>query len=830
MRLFSHSSPFLSRKASMLPSFLYGAVALAGMTGHAEAQDAQVEDVKITRETGELSPRKLEVLKIPRPIVVIDPKTLEQEHLMCLDDFALKLPNYRPNTGGLGAYPYNSLAAIRGVGIVAGAATDWGGESDTGFVLDNVFWKYAGFQRGNFIDLQSVEVALGPQGTTGGKNTTVGSIVIRTQLPSFTRQTTLETSFGNYDRITQKVSTTGPIIEDKLAYRISAYFDKGDGWIRDQATGADYLNTDQWGVKGQLLYVGDAVTDRLIFSYYASHAYDAYNQGPFADTFLIYANGTRPASTYAQNLARIGRPLLTLDPYKPYLSREGGSSARYLTVSNELNWNIGENVLTSISAYGFARDFGKFWTDGNQQLQLVGGAMDPYIEQFSQEVRLSSPKEQELEWVGGLYGFYEYIWNRMHHYDAGVDAAKWFNRPALLPGLRNNWDGKVRTFQIAAYGSATYHFDEQWSLTFGLRNSYEIKEGSNFSWQTLFPGPYSAAEQVAALRAAGGQGFFDTGGQSASHNFITAIVNPKHQLNENILVYGLFGYGEKAGAASTATRPIIDDKGNFKSQPPVIGKPAVSWDYEIGVKTNWLDGTLILNANLYWNDIYNFHAILADTTQANSLGDAIRVNYLGNVPHVRLRGAEFDGRWRPIERLWINFTGAYTEARYLDFANAPPPNDWLWPTPNPAPADFIRAPKALSRSNSRLEGLPWWSFNIGFNYDYPLGNALRDLGEWVDRPVTAFAYANASWFDKSQLTNPWSIFQYWQPAYAIVNAGVGLRADDNRYSLGLWVKNIADERPILSWSPGSASTPATVGIPTSPNFPRRFGATLLVKL
>src|SRR5690606_31170844 len=153
---------------------------------------------------------------------------------------------------------------------------------------------------------------------------------------------------------------------------------------------------------------------------YSSHSYDGYNQGPIGDSSLIYANGTLPAATYAQNLwTRLGRPVLTFDPYRPYLVGQGGYRARYLTVTNELNWTIGENTLTAITGYGLAKEDSQHFNN-NQLTALIGGPMDDYAEQFSQEVRLSSPKDQPLEWTGGLFGYYEYLYSRMHHFDVGT--------------------------------------------------------------------------------------------------------------------------------------------------------------------------------------------------------------------------------------------------------------------------------------------------------------------------------------------------------------------------------------------------------------------------
>jgi hypothetical protein len=375
--------------------------------------------------------------------------------------------------------------AIRGLGTALSGGTSVGYQSETGFVVDNVPWLQPEFAWGDWTNISSFEIAYGPMGTAGGKNTDVGAIFITTELPSFAQKAQVETSFGNYNHFIEKLNVTGPILDDRLAYRFTGYFDKAKGWIHDGGTGQDYLNTNRGGVRFQLLGVGDGFTDRLIFSYNASSEYAAYGEGAgsgsatatIGDSFLVYANGTRPASSYFQTIAtRLGKPILTTNPYVPFLGRDGPDPSLAATMSNELNWQIGENTLTAISAFGYGASRMHDFSD-NQRLQIGNGTgdMDTYIIQTSEEIKLSSPKNQKLEWIFGLYSLYEDAWNKMHHTDFGVDAAKWLNNPAALPGLVDRFHTAARDFQIAGFGQATYHFDEKLAFTFGLRDSYDIR-------------------------------------------------------------------------------------------------------------------------------------------------------------------------------------------------------------------------------------------------------------------------------------------------------------------------------------------------------------------
>jgi len=821
-------------KSSWLLGVSFLTLAAAAQT--ARAQDAQVEDVKVTangQNAAGLTRQEEKVLqKTPRSADIVNGQKAEVEHLERLNDFSQLVPNYRPGISN----PQTSRPAIRGIG--QGSGTGNGTESDTGFIIDNVFWKSSGFQWSDFVELDNIEVGLGPQGTAGGKNTTVGNIVVRTQLPSFERKATVETSFANHSHVIEKLNVTGPIIDEKLAYRITGFYDKDQGLFKDALTGQGYLDSNRWGARGQLLYVGDTITDRLIFNFSRSDEYNNNTSGPFSDSFLQYVNGTAPA-TYAQTLkTRLGRSVLSYDPYRPVNVGTGTLSSRQRTVSNELTWTPGEYTFSAISAYGNFRLLpinGK----GNQLLDIVNSHTNNWTDQFSQEFRVTSPKEQPLEWVGGFYGLYEKIWNYSEAI-YGADAARWYNvpfpgqvskydpktDPALLQGFDYHQDGKSTTVHLAAYGQATWHFNEQFATTLGLRNSYEQRTGSNFAWEQYYSTKYSPSVIDAAFKAANnGAGVYDTGGVSKGRNMFTGIINPSYKVNDNVLVYALVGRGEKSAAVNFST-PIVDANNNFVALQPVLTKAEVSWDYEIGAKTNWLDGKLISNINAYWTDVYNFQANIVDTSYVDNTGNILAKTLLSSIPHVRLEGVEFNARWNPLERLWLNAAAAYTGAFYIDYLNAPPPPGF----------QYKGGPATLPRSNTRWENLPKLAFSVGAVYEHPLGAAFANFGEWANRSVTAFGYVNANWQDRVQFTSPLEPIQYWQPPYTIVNVGVGLRTDDDRYTFSLWAKNLLDRRELAntnsttttsSWTQGNATTPATIGLTQTP---RAFGGSLLVKL
>jgi iron complex outermembrane receptor protein len=798
-----------------------GGQAASTATQGGAASTATVQDVVVNlghSHGGHGAGEKLkeEVLtKTPQSGNVITSTTITDQQIDNLNDVAQYVAGYRPNITSARA----SRMAIRGVGISQGSGGS-GAFSDTGYVVDDVYWQNPAFTWGDLIDVSSVELLYGPTGTAGNKNTDVGSLIFHTQLPSFDDKTTIAVNYGTYNRTRDTINTTGTLIPDTLAYRFSGYVNHGDGPYRDGYSGSTYLDTNRAGLHFQLLGVGDNWSDRLSFTYNGSNEHNDYLTGTVGDTSLVYANRTIPKTTFFQNmLTKLHWPVLTVDPNTPYIARDGRDPTHVLMLTNTFNRQIGENTFKSISAFGYAASRLDGFSD-NQLLELGfgSGGMDSYILQGSQEFRLSSPKDQPFEWTTGLFTFAEYTHDDMHHWEFGYNSAQWLGYPGAIPGLTPWWIPKSSDFQAAPYGQATWHVNEQAAITFGLRDSYEIRyRATDYEGGFIYGLPITPAQQAFATAAAGGYFTSSSGGFTSYHNGVIGIVNPQYKFNDNILLYALVGRGDKAGAVNTSAGDSASWSAAAKtftlaSFAPPFTKSTISWDYEVGAKTNWLDGKLISNVNLYWNDLYNFQLAASRVIATSPV--TLTQTFLGTAPLVRLRGVEFVQQWSPIEQLTLNLTGAYTEARYISYPDAPAPADYA----------FAGGPPQLSLSNTRVPGLPWWQINGGYAYHLPVGRIFASLGGWLgEQSYTVFHYTNAAWFDKAQYTSPLSFVQYWQPAYVLFDAGFGFHTDDRRFQVTLWGKNLFNNRPFTSWSPGSSSAPTTVGISTQG--PRLLGVT-----
>lgn len=183
--------------------------------------------------------RKESAQDVPLGVTTVAGAELGIQHLDRVADYTAKVPNFsalQQNTRVSGLY-------IRGLG---GNASNDGAEGGVGLIVDGVFFTHVGFSWLDFVDLEGIEVVRGPQGTLLGKNTTIGAVIVKTAKPQFTPEYALSATYGDRGRYQLRANTTGPLIKDKLAYRLTFATDQGGGWIPNAYNGDKLLNNGRW--------------------------------------------------------------------------------------------------------------------------------------------------------------------------------------------------------------------------------------------------------------------------------------------------------------------------------------------------------------------------------------------------------------------------------------------------------------------------------------------------------------------------------------------------------------------------------------------------------
>lgn len=494
-------APFaLSVLAASLAGPAHAADAPAAPDGAASAAEGDVPQQSLGAVTVRARNRIEKVQNVPLSVSVISGKELDRELAYDIGAITKRAANVIRNAGNSRTF---SLS-IRNVGKVSQTEAQ---DTSVGVIQDGVNLAYAPLTSFDFFDIDSVEVARGPQGTLLGKNSTMGVIVINTRKPSFTPDASWSIGLGQRHTVISQFAAGGPVFDDLLAWRGSLTVDKGAGAYSNS------YNPDQ------TFYDRDRVSGRLQLLLRPSSDFSARlsvdiqpKGGEFYNGLTVH---TPQPTTYSNGVTTLGvnsldiraklarrwfadRGLFTydrdwlnntnvnLDNQRPLITSLNGASL-------EAKLTLGDaHELTSITAY---RDY-HFHARNDEgtpfDISLNGGGKVDAYRQRSQELRISSKAGGFVDYQFGTLFFVNSVDFGQQGWNAGwgSDAGAWFATAlqyntldtdgAGRELLRNSLDGLnkgaaqwVRNRSTAIYGQADWHFTPAVTLTTGLRLTRE---------------------------------------------------------------------------------------------------------------------------------------------------------------------------------------------------------------------------------------------------------------------------------------------------------------------------------------------------------------------
>jgi iron complex outermembrane recepter protein len=808
----------------------------AAASAPAADNEAKALDAVVVR-----SRNRIERLQdVPLSISVVQGTELERLSAYGIDAITRRAANVSWNLGN----QRTSSLSIRGVGKIGQTEAQ---DPSVGVIVDGVNYAYNALTSSfNFVDVDTVEVTRGPQGTLLGKNTSLGVVNVTTRRPSFTPTADYTLEFRQRGGFAGTAAVGGPVVDDLIAWRGSFSVDRGQGDIENQYNrDITYTNTDR--VSGRVQFLVTPSSDfnaRLAFDLQPRAGETTNGRTVFTPTPTTYANGS--PNTAVDNASRLSRRWFSqntgysVGDYYAFLSNNGqqplvtGSRG----ASAELNWKLdGGHTLTSISAYKDYH-FDAVNDEGTpfDVYRNAGGFWNDY-RQASQELRISSAAGGFVDYQGGLY--YIDVHNEADYRRAwGNDAGAWFasnaqyNRldadPAgrllmlnSLANLTSSYNSpvgvqEIRNKSAALFAQANWHLSEPLTLTTGLRFTREDRQNagrstlnSSGSAPELNPDAvgtddaiaqkYFGVATYAALTAAQKQQVADARairksqlgvlfGQTQAEPFRKTqpafVISPSYKTSEQLTAYFSYQHGEKAGISQLV------------NGVSTLVQPEKTNAFEAGFKSALFDKTLVLNADVFLMNItdYQQSVRIVDqyTTALNNDGTFYYTSATGNVPKVRVSGLEVDGVYAGIANTTLRFSGAYNKAIYKDFRNAA----------QPVENGYAGASPYRDISGQPLAGAPKYSVNVGGDYRLPV------RGDKVFH-TSANVSANSSYYSDNSLS-AYSVI----PKSALVDWAIGVGTQNRSFDVSLIVKNLFnDDTPrSKTWNSSSPAIPRSVGI------------------
>ena len=355
---------------------------------------AEIEEIKVTAQK-----REENVQDVPISVSTFSDDFFTRSNVNTLRDMARYAPNLTLPQSSTVA---NQRIIMRGVGSVGNSAI----EPTVAVFIDGVYYPRPSSIVGSMTDLERAEVLRGPQGTLFGRNASMGALNIVTKNPTDEHEGRIAFGYGDYDekRVSGYVNSA---ISEMASARLSFQVSGRDGYGTNTYTeGGSRSTVGDWGdmtVRGKLLLTPSATTDVLLAADYSR----LRNEGAVAE----FIGDTAPGQSL-HGLARIlppGELPEAGDIYDHKLNQMHRDDAddEQWGVSGDITWTAGKHTIRSITAY---RD----WENDSVDQSVIRLPADLLptdqlydAETFSQELQVSSPEGEKVEYVFGLYYYDE---------------------------------------------------------------------------------------------------------------------------------------------------------------------------------------------------------------------------------------------------------------------------------------------------------------------------------------------------------------------------------------------------------------------------------------
>lgn len=624
------------------------------MAGAATAQTSEKQDngdiiVTATR-------REESLQKVPASVAVISADTIKSSGARSFTDLGFSAANVVFNDSV-------NVSGFRGVSIR-------GIQGRTGIYIDDVLIGTNAGANVSVNDVERVEILRGPQGTTFGRNTLAGAVNTVTRRPSFDWQGGGNFSYGNYGRINAEARLSGPLVADQLAFKVTGFVLKHDGYETD-AQGNGVMTQDSYGFRGALMLTPAPDVSFLLSA-------DYQNDNPIVNAYHL-VTGT----TFAENT--IATSFMNENRRKNY-----GASFR-------ADIGLGGNAhLVSISSLRRTRS--NFHLDYDFQAKDIFYERGPRtVDEFSQEVRLSGGGDA-LRWLAGAY-----------YYDAtAIDRdssflGKDYSGPTTggytlgqlgLPGAVSSQYQRDANSSLAMFGSATVRLAERLKLTLGGRYSHDTVQtetytgnlNSRFVVGTLTPGTFPIVAYP-----------------KLTSNRFTPSASLSYQPSANTNLYFTFGTGYQTGGFNASACNGSTTLASCQYRPEKL------MSYELGYKAKVFNDRLTINLAAFYLDYRDLQR-----TQRffyTTGGNTVQIDTTTNAAKARGKGVELEFQARPTDHLSFDGSVGYQETGYRDYKNAP------------VRVTASGAPQLVDLSGQDLPYAPRWTSSTAANYrgHYGLG-------------------------------------------------------------------------------------------------------------
>lgn len=692
------------------------------------------------------------LVDVPISVAAFSGEQLESAGVIGMEDLGNLVPGLHVDSSGAFFQP-----SIRGVGTaIAGA----GASANVATYVDGVYKPNALSNDFDFVDVESIQVLKGPQGTLFGRNATGGAILVTTKRPGFVPEFEAKLGIGSFGTYRGQIFASDALTEN-LAVSLAFGATTSDGWVHNVATGSSANASDEFSGRLKFLYTPNDTASFLL----SLEAFSIDNPTPYAvSAFNGWSNGQF-----------FGIPLSVNQSDEVSLDGNISHEASGYGVSLESEFDLGWADLKSITSgrwdegYEYTNQLASMYPAENTlplnpavPLIVTQADWDYQQSSYSQEFNLSGVSmDGKLDWVTGLFLFKDetsYDPFRLGLYGPlGPGGLLFAPYPWPATAYTHQESAPLSSFtatneSYALFADVTYSTGP-WHFTGGLRYSTD-ETAIDF---TAFPHVGNGFASVMNI------------GDTKSFESLTPRAVVRYELNDNSSVYASFSQGTKAG--------LFNASGYLAQRDAV--QPEEIDAIEIGYKYSGRDTQI--EAAIFSYDY-------TDLQVATYIGGA---GFFQNAKGAEIQGVDVHLNQTLNENFNVDIGLAYTDSEYTEFPDA------ALQTFDPI---FGVQNLTADVSGVQMQRTPEFSGTLGLGYRTDLaGGELSLNGNYSYRTEVSFDFART-------LT---------EDAYGLLNLAASWTAPNDHWVFSLKGSNVTDEEYLVQVLPNAGGFGGVYGRPSS---------------
>ncbi len=643
---------------------------------------------------------------------------------------------------------------IRGIGAFSVAGGSLAASPLVGMYVDGAIQSTFGLRNGalELWDVAQVEVYRGAQSINLGRSSLAGGVAIKTKDPTYDWTLDTRMQAASYNGYIASAAGGGPIIEDQLAFRLAFDYQTTDGFVENPILDTKRANDNgNTLLRGKLLYEPQMIP---ALSVLASMSYSENREG---DDLVAIAKG-RGNTTLEKGEDGLVH-LVIEEPISPFKHKifsnhPGFENVDTFVTTLDLNYELNTHWrLQSLST--FTEDSYERQDDvdrrPNPTPQSIPQQLDAEAvrirhddtQTFTQEVKFHYETDRLHGQVGGYY------YNRKKQDDSFFTAGL-LSRDARFEAGTENW---------ALTGKLDYDVTDKLTLFAGARydvESFELLNFQEFQLDYQLLGP-----DCIAIFGAGRCPFILTQDHNSDSSFNAFLPQAGLTINWTDDLSTSFVWKEGYRPGGTDLKP--GNQNDYDAE--------FTTNYELSLRSNWLDDRLQLDVNLYYTEWEEMQLLVFQFERFKNV-EIGQVAHTENAGSSELYGFEIELKARPIDNVSLFANLGYSKTKFIDFSSE----------------GNVAGQPAFDFSGQEFQRAPRVNASIGATYRHQNGFFLSTDYNYKSDQINAITRQSNKFADEKL------------PGRAILNMKLGYEFEN--VALYLYARNLLDEEYITHRSLG----------------------------